>query len=293
MFGNLARLHKLPVVLTISMVSLIAVAANSKETTKATAKATAKETAKQTTEAAKQPKKGTSEKTALVKATVVDMMSSEYGGLRIYLTPNMVKVKFQGGGEIHASAPAWKVVCSNPTEKTILEVPWEVWKKNGFPTIVDLRKDHFVSPATRIKKTTILDRPALKIIAPFSGKAASAILPPRSSKIKDLDVDSKPDTISVVGAELNAGKRQTELVQSMLKTPAEVGFPLEIAVHYYRGYTGVTVHTRSITIHEFPTSFFAYPTGYPNKVRTPEVAIAGNQLERAFQGLLDDRKNDQ
>ncbi len=290
MFGILTRHHKLAVVLTIAAGSLIAVPANSKESTKPTAK----ETAKQTTQAIKQAKKETAENAALVKATVVDMMSSEYGGLRIYLTPNMVKVKFQGGGEIHASAPAWKVVCSNPTEKTIIEVPWELWKKNGFPTIVDLRKDHFTSPATKLKKTTILGKPALKIIAPFSGRAASAIfLPPRSSKIKGLEVVRNPDTISVVGAELNVGKRQTELVQSMLKTPTEVGFPLEIANHYYRGYTTAAVLTKSITVHEFPTSFFAYPTGYPNKVRTPEVAIAGNQLERAFQGLLDDRKNDQ
>ncbi len=230
--------------------------------------------------------------TKTVKATVIDMISSEYGGLRVFAAPNMVKVKFRAGGELHAMAPKWTVVCSNPNDKTIIEVPWEKWKSESFPTLVDLRRDHFTSPSTRLSKTTLLNRAALKITAPFSIHSASAILPPRSASIRDVGIDKKPDTISITGTDLHLGTKETELLSHLLKVPTVIGFPLRISCRYSNGYSGVTVDTNSITTEVFPISFFAAPTGYPNKVRTPEMAIAGQQLERAFQGLLDDAKND-
>lgn len=220
------------------------------------------------------------------------MISSEYGGLRVFAAPNMVKVKFRAGGELHAMAPTWKVVCSNPNDKSIIEIPWEKWKQTSFPTLVDLRREHFSSPSARISKTTILSRPGLKITAPFSSSSESAILPPRSTSIRDVGIDRKPDTISVTGVDLHLGTHETELISHLLKVPPVVGFPLRISCRYNNGYAGVTVDTNSITEQAYPPSFFAPPTGYKNKVRTPEMAIAGQQLERAFQGLLDDAKND-
>lgn len=225
-----------------------------------------------------------------IKTTVVDMISTEYGDVKVYASPDMVTILFKGGGEIHASAPTWKVVCSNPNDRTIIEIPWEEWKKVGIPSLVNLKRDHFLSPKTRLSKAIFMGKPAIAISAPYSQHAASAILPTRSSSrdIKGLGPYRSPDFISMVGMNLNIGTRATELVQYLYKSPPEIGFPLRIVVSYHGGSGGMSLDTRSITTVEKPETFFLYPRGYQNKVRTPEVALAGRQIETMFQGLLDD-----
>lgn len=228
-----------------------------------------------------------------VRATVVDMLTSEYGGVRVFATPDMVTIHMQGGGEIHACAPSWKVVCSNPNDKTILEMSLDEWQNTGIPSLVDVRKIHFSSPSTRLSNTEFLNRKALKITAPFSPLASSAIPRTRttSKTVKGLDIDSKPDTISMIGTELHLGKNATAIVQGLLKSPPQIGFPLRVMVQYFKtGYAGMTVDTNSITTKECPTTFFEYPRGYKNKVKTPEVALTGRQLESFFEGMLETQK---